>query len=202
MSLKTRMEGSTGKIHSFWAMYSLRMSFWFVPPSSSGETPCFSAATTYMARSTCAGALMVMEVVISPIGIPLKSRSMSSRESTATPSTPTSPKDMDESESRPMRVGMSKATERPFWPCSRRYLNRLLVSSAEPKPANCLIVLRRVERLYRHAGHCRELYVVPLFPLGVRLSPALPCRPLLGVQNARILLCFRRSPAHAPGPCP
>jgi hypothetical protein len=114
--LKTRIEGSGGKSHSFWAMYSLRMSFWFVPPSSSGGTPCFSAATTYIARSTMAGALMVMEVVISAIGMPSKSRSMSSKESMATPSVPTSPRDKGESESRPIRVGMSKATERPFWP--------------------------------------------------------------------------------------
>ena len=35
---------------------------------------------------------MVMEVEISPIGMPSKSRSMSSRESTATPSVPTSPR--------------------------------------------------------------------------------------------------------------
>jgi hypothetical protein len=116
MSLKTRMEGAGGKSHSFWAMYSLRMSFWLVPPKASGCTPCFSAATTYIARRTIAGALMVMEVVISPIGMPSKSRSMSSSESTATPSVPTSPKDSGESESRPIKVGMSKATERPFWP--------------------------------------------------------------------------------------
>ena len=116
------------------------MSFWFVPASSSGATPCFSAATTYIASRTIAGALMVMEVEISPIGMPSKSRSMSSSESTATPSVPTSPRLSGESESRPMRVGMSKATERPFWPCSSRYLKRLFVSSGSPKPANCLTV--------------------------------------------------------------
>ena len=116
MSLKTRIDGPGGKSHSFWAMYSLRMSFWFVPSSSSGATPCFSAATTYMASRTIAGALMVIEVETSPMGMPSKRRSMSSRESTATPSVPTSPRESGESESRPISVGMSKATESPFCP--------------------------------------------------------------------------------------
>ena len=40
MSVTIRIAGSGGKIHSFWAMYSLRMSFWIVPPSRSSETPC------------------------------------------------------------------------------------------------------------------------------------------------------------------
>ena len=31
------MDGSGGKIHSFWAMYSLRMSVWIVPPSDLGR---------------------------------------------------------------------------------------------------------------------------------------------------------------------
>ena len=34
MSVTSRIDGSGGKIHSFWAMYSLRMSFWIVPRSS------------------------------------------------------------------------------------------------------------------------------------------------------------------------
>ena len=34
MSTMSRMCGSGGKIHSFWAMYSLRMSFCSVPPQS------------------------------------------------------------------------------------------------------------------------------------------------------------------------
>ncbi len=94
------------------------MSFWFVPVSSSGRTPCFSPATKYMARRTWAGAFIVMEVEIPPMSLPSKSHSMASKESPATPSVPTSPRDRGESESRPMRVGTSKAMERPFWPCS------------------------------------------------------------------------------------
>ncbi len=46
MSVTIRMAGSTGKHHSFWAMYSLRMSVWIVPPSASGGMSFFSAATT------------------------------------------------------------------------------------------------------------------------------------------------------------
>ena len=37
------MDGSGGKIHSFCAMYSLRMSVWIVSRSWSRLTPCFSA---------------------------------------------------------------------------------------------------------------------------------------------------------------
>ncbi len=33
MSVTRRIAGSIGKHHSFWAMYSLRMSVWIVPPS-------------------------------------------------------------------------------------------------------------------------------------------------------------------------
>ena len=46
MSSTSRIAGSIGKHHSFWAMYSLRMSVWIVPPSRSGGMPCSSAATT------------------------------------------------------------------------------------------------------------------------------------------------------------
>ena len=43
MSMQSRMDGSGGKIHSFCAMYSLRMSVWIVPRSFSGPMPCSSA---------------------------------------------------------------------------------------------------------------------------------------------------------------
>ena len=36
MSVTSRIAGSIGKHHSFWAMYSLRMSVWIVPASCSG----------------------------------------------------------------------------------------------------------------------------------------------------------------------
>ena len=49
MSPSSRIAGSIGKHHSFWAMYSLRMSAWIVPPSRSvgtGTPLSDSAATT------------------------------------------------------------------------------------------------------------------------------------------------------------
>ena len=43
MSTTTRMLGRGGKMYSFWAMNSFRMSACTVPESFSGPTPCFSA---------------------------------------------------------------------------------------------------------------------------------------------------------------
>ena len=45
------------------AIYSLRMSFWIVPPSLLRATPCSSPTTTYIASSVAAVALMVIDVV-------------------------------------------------------------------------------------------------------------------------------------------
>ena len=64
VSTTRRIEGSGGKTNSFCAMYSLRMSFCRVPPSSLRGTPAFSAVAMYMAQITGAGELIVMEVVI------------------------------------------------------------------------------------------------------------------------------------------
>ncbi len=74
---------------------------------------------------------------------------MSSIVSIATPHLPTSPALKGSSESRPISVGRSNAVDNPVlafvevlaW--LSRYLNRLFVSSALPKPANCRIVHRR-----------------------------------------------------------
>jgi hypothetical protein len=44
VSTTSRSDGAGGKMYSFWAMYSLRMSFWSVPRSFAGSAPCFSAA--------------------------------------------------------------------------------------------------------------------------------------------------------------
>ncbi len=87
-----------------------------------------------------AGELMVIEVVTWSRGMPSKRVSMSRSDVTATPHFPTSPRDNGWSGSRPIRVGRSKATERPWLPCSSRYLKRALVWAAEPKPANCRMV--------------------------------------------------------------
>ncbi|GBD46525.1 hypothetical protein HRbin41_01353 [bacterium HR41] len=143
MSVTSRIAGSIGKHHSFCAMYSLRMSVWIVPRSLSGGTPCRSAATTKNASITAAGALIVIDTETWSSGMPRKSRSMSTTESIATPSRPTSPSERGWSESWPIKLGMSNAVERPVCPCSSRYRKRSFVSSAVPKPANWRIVQRR-----------------------------------------------------------
>ncbi len=124
-------------------MYSLKMSVCRVPFSASTGAPCRSAATTYMQNTGTAGPLIVIEVVTSPSGMPAKSTSRSAAESTATPQWPTSPSARGSSESRPISVGMSKATDRPPPPDARIWRNRSLVCSALPKPANCRIVQGR-----------------------------------------------------------
>ena len=70
---------------------------------------------------------------------------MSAKVSTATPARPTSPCDHSWSESRPMRVGMSKAVDNPVPPARSRAWNRVLVSVAVPNPAN----MRMVQSLLR-----------------------------------------------------
>ena len=63
-----------------------------------------------MQKTGTAGPLIVIDVVTSPSGMSLKSISMSAAESIATPQWPTSPRLSGSSESRPISVGMSKAT--------------------------------------------------------------------------------------------
>ena len=65
---------------------------------------------------------------------------MSARVSMATPHRPTSPSDIGWSESMPSRVGMSNAVDSPSPPALMISLNRQLVSSAVPNPANMRIV--------------------------------------------------------------
>ena len=100
-------------------MYSLKMSVCSVPSRLPTGTPCRSAATRYMQKIGTAGPLIVIEVVTSPSGIPSKSTSMSAAESIATPQWPTSPSERGSSESRPISVGMSNATDRPPPPSAR-----------------------------------------------------------------------------------
>ena len=87
----------------------------------------------------------------------------------ATPQRPTSPAESGSSESRPIRVGRSNAVESPVLALvplafSSRYLNRRFVSSADPKPANCLIVQRRLR------------YMVGCTPRVKGYSPGRPIR--------------------------
>ena len=53
-------------MNSFWAMNSLRISFWMVPDSCVQSMPCCSATTRYIAKMMAAGELMVIDVVMSP----------------------------------------------------------------------------------------------------------------------------------------
>ncbi len=102
-------------------MYSLKMSVCSVPFSDPGSTPCRSAATRYMQKTGTAGPLIVIDVVTSPSGIASNSTSMSAALSMATPQCPTSPSARASSESRPISVGMSNATDSPP-PPSRRII--------------------------------------------------------------------------------
>ncbi len=99
MSRMIRMEGRIGKIHSFCAMYSLRMSAWTVPDSASRLFPRERASATYMASRIHAVGLMVMETEMRSRSMSAKSASMSSSVSTATPSRPNSPSERGSSES-------------------------------------------------------------------------------------------------------
>ena len=89
---------------------------------------------------------------------------MSAAESMATPQCPTSPSERGSSESRPISVGMSKATDRPVPPALSSILYRSLVCAALPNPENCRIVQAR-----------------PRYPVGYRprvngCSPGQPIR--------------------------
>ena len=143
MSVTSRIDGSGGKMNSFCAMYSLRMSVWIVPLSCARGTPCCSPTTRYIASAIAADELIVIEVDTSPIGIPENRISMSSSDANATPSRPTSPSARGASESTPINAGMSNAHDSPVCPWSSRYRNRSFVSSAVPNPANCRIVHNR-----------------------------------------------------------
>ena len=93
-----------------------------------------------MAKHMAAGELIVIEVVVAPRSIPAKRSSASASVSTATPQRPTSPSLWGSSESRPIRVGRSKATDSPPPPARSSSRKRTLVSSAVPNPANIRMV--------------------------------------------------------------
>ncbi len=84
-----------------------------VPPITFLSIPLFSAIATYIAQSTGAGGLMVMDVVILSMGSPSNRSSISFKVSIATPHFPHSPLALGESESYPINVGISKAVESP-----------------------------------------------------------------------------------------
>ena len=57
-------------MNSFCAWYSLRMSFWSVPPNAARGVPCRSALATNIASRIAAGPLIVIEVVTEPVSMP------------------------------------------------------------------------------------------------------------------------------------
>ncbi len=72
-----------------------------------------------MQKTGTAGPEIVIDVVTSARSMPSKSTSMSAAESIATPQWPTSPSACGSSESRPISVGMSNATDSPPPPAPR-----------------------------------------------------------------------------------
>ena len=72
-----------------------------------------------MPRSHIAVALIVIDVFISPSGMPSKSVRISPRCGTGTPTLPTSPDACGSSGSYPVWVGRSNATDRPVCPLAR-----------------------------------------------------------------------------------
>lgn len=72
-------------------MYSLSTSFWIVPVRFAPSMPVSSATSWYISSSVAAGALIVIEVDTWSSGRSLNRVRMSSIESMATPTLPTSP---------------------------------------------------------------------------------------------------------------
>ena len=89
-----------------------------MPDSVFQLAPCRSATTRYIAKIIAAGELIVIDVVMSPSGMPSNSVSMSASDAMLTPHLPTSPSDSSWSGSRPISVGRSNATLRPVPPAA------------------------------------------------------------------------------------
>ena len=98
-SVMRRIDGCGGKMYVPRAAYSLSMSFCTVPVIFSGGHPCLSATSWYRSSSIAAVALMVIEVDTRSRGMSWSRISMSSSESIATPTLPTSPFAIGSSES-------------------------------------------------------------------------------------------------------
>ncbi len=83
---------------------------------------------------------MVIDVDTESSGMPCSRAFMSSIESIATPTLPTSPRACGASESYPIWVGRSKATDRPVVPAAISCWYRRFESAAVEKPAYWRIV--------------------------------------------------------------
>ena len=84
--------------------------------------------------------MIVIDVETGSSGIPRSSVCISSMESMATPTLPTSPRAAGASESYPIWVGRSNATDSPVLPASISWWYRRFDSSAVEKPEYCRIV--------------------------------------------------------------
>ena len=91
-----------------------------VPEICCKLAPCFLANATYKAKRINPVALIVIDVLTFSKSMPLKSNSMSSKLSIATPTFPTSPSEREWSESYPIWVGKSNATLNPVTPCDNK----------------------------------------------------------------------------------
>ncbi len=69
-SRTSRSDGRGGKMNSFCAWYSFKMSFCSVPPMRARSTPFASACATNIAKITAAGPLIVIDVVTEPRSMP------------------------------------------------------------------------------------------------------------------------------------
>jgi len=78
---------------------------------------------------------------------------MSARLSTATPARPTSPRDMGSSESPPIRIGISKAVDRPSPPASSKAWKRRLVSSFSSKAGELAELSTTLTDTARYIAH-------------------------------------------------
>ena len=135
-------------------------------------------------------------------GMPAMSVSMSSSESMATPTRPTSPAARGSSESRPSCVGRSSATEKPVTPASSSARKRALDSAGVPKPAYWPMIQccgsAEIPRVY---GNSPGFSVIRSSSAGAGFFGDLPRgADREGVHSPDLLgLLVRREPLPAPG---
>src|SRR3989304_4763877 len=151
------------------ATYSFSTSFCAVPAMRSCGTPCFCPTTAYIATSTDAGALIVIEVLTWSSGMPSNIVSMSASVSIATPPFPTSPS---------ARPGARVLADRPEPPAVHRRLHPAGIRVLT-RVADVVVVVdvsrvdRRVQRPRLH-GRRAEVRVVALTAALLRLGVGLP----------------------------
>ena len=164
-----------------------------VPASFALGTPVRSPAAMYIAMTTAAGPLIVIDVVTLPRSISPNRSSMSESVHTATPALPTSPTAHASSESRPIRVGRSNAVDRPVAPTPRSARNRSFVSAAVPNPANMRMVqsFERYMDAFTRAACVRELAralgilrPVDRINFGPRVRREIPLRHAVSLSRA------------------